>query len=69
MLLHLILLKTDNKVLGVLGLRIEPGMSRFVSKQLRQEEQEQLSDEATFFWTFLDQAILVIERARLLRMF
>jgi hypothetical protein len=36
-----------------------------VSKQLRQEEQEQPDDGATFFWTFLDQAILVIERADL----
>jgi K+-sensing histidine kinase KdpD len=63
--LHLIPLKTGNQVLGVLCLRIDPRMSGFVSKQLRQEEQEQPSDEATFFWTFLDQAILIIERARL----
>jgi two-component system sensor histidine kinase KdpD len=65
LILHLIPLKTNNQVLGVLCLRVEQEASRFVSKQLRQEEQEQPGDEATFFWTFLDQAILIIERARL----
>ncbi len=65
LLLHLIPLKTSDRVLGVLCLRIEAGVPWFVSKQGEQEEQEQLSDEATFFWTFLDQAILIIERARL----
>jgi two-component system sensor histidine kinase KdpD len=65
LLLHLIPLKTSDRVLGVLCLRIEAGMSWFVSKQPGQEEQEQQSSEATFFWTFLDQAILIIERAGL----
>ena len=64
-ILHLIPLKTGNQVLGVLCLRIEQGVSWFASKQLMQEAQEQPSDQAAFFWTFLDQAILVIERARL----
>jgi hypothetical protein len=49
----------------VLCQRIEHEASWLVSKQHEQEEQEQLSDEATFFWTFLDQAVLIIERARL----
>jgi len=65
LLLYLIPLKTANQVLGVLCLRIEHEVPWLVSKQHGQEEQEQLSDEATFFWTFLDQAILIIERARL----
>jgi two-component system sensor histidine kinase KdpD len=63
LLLYLIPLKSGNQVLGVLCLRVDPGMASFVSKQLRQEEQP--DDGATFFWTFLDQAILIIERARL----
>ena len=61
----LIPLKAGNQVLGVLCLRIEHGVSLFASKQRMQEEQEQPSDQSTFFWTFLDQTILVLEQARL----
>ena len=64
-LLRLIPLKAGNGVLGVLCLRIEDGVSWFASKQRMQEELEQPTDQATFFWTFLDQVILVVERARL----
>jgi K+-sensing histidine kinase KdpD len=63
--LRLIPLKASNQALGVLCLRIVDGVSWFASKQRMQEELEQPTDQATFFWTFLDQAILVIERARL----
>jgi K+-sensing histidine kinase KdpD len=63
--LRLVPLKTSNQVLGVLGLRIEDGVSWFASNYRTQEELEQPTDQATFFWTFLDQAVLVIERARL----
>ncbi|HEY6408071.1 MAG TPA: DUF4118 domain-containing protein [Ktedonobacteraceae bacterium] len=64
-LLRLIPLKASNEVLGVLCLRIENGVSWFSNKQRMQEELEQPTDQATFFWTFLDQVILVIERERL----
>jgi len=64
-ILRLIPLKTANQVLGVLCLRIENGVSWFASNQRLQEEQEHPTNQSTFFWTFLDQAILVIERARL----
>jgi len=64
-ILLLIPLKASSQVLGVLGLHIEHGVSWFASKQRMQQEQEQPSDQSTFFWTFLDQAILVIEKARL----
>ena len=64
-ILHLIPLKTGNQVLGVLCLRIEQGVSWFASTQRMQEAHEQPTDQAAFFWTFLDQAILVIERAQL----
>lgn len=64
-LLRLIPLKAGDQVLGVLCLRIEQGVSWFASKQPMQEELEWPTDQATFFWTFLDQAILTIERARL----
>ena len=65
LILLLIPLKAGNKVLGVLCLRIEHGVSWFASEQRMQEEEEEPGEQATFFWTFLDQAIMVIERARL----
>src|SRR5258708_25545964 len=64
-ILRLIPLKTANPVLGVLCLRIEHGVSWFASHQRLQEEQKHPTNQSTFFWTFLYQAILVIERARL----
>jgi len=64
-ILRLIPLKAGDQVLGVLCLRIEHGVSWFASKPYMQEELERPTDQATFFWTFLDQAILIIERARL----
>lgn len=64
-ILHLIPLKTGNQVLGVLCLRIEQGVSWFASTQRMQEAHEQPTDQAAFFWTFLDQATLIIERAQL----
>lgn len=62
---RLLPLKSGERVLGVLCLRIEDGASWFASAQQMQDELDQPTDQATFFWTFLDQAILVIERARL----
>ena len=64
-ILHLIPLKAGNEVLGVLCLRVEQGVSWFASNQRMQEAHEQPTDQAAFFWTFLDQAVLVIERGRL----
>jgi K+-sensing histidine kinase KdpD len=64
-ILRLIPLKAENEVLGLLCLRIEHGVSWFASKQRMQEELEQPTDQAIFFWTFLDEAIRVIEQARL----
>jgi len=65
LLLRLLPLKVANQVLGVLCLRIEQGASWFASAQRMLEEQEQPDDQAIFFWTFLDEAIMSIERARL----
>ncbi|MBA2285078.1 MAG: DUF4118 domain-containing protein [Ktedonobacteraceae bacterium] len=64
-LFRLIPLKATDQVLGVLCLRIEHGVSWFASTQRMQEEQERPTDQSTFFWTFLDQVILVIEQAHL----
>ncbi|HZR38514.1 MAG TPA: DUF4118 domain-containing protein [Ktedonobacteraceae bacterium] len=65
LILRMIPLKTGDQVFGVLCLRIEPGVSWFASHLRLLEEQERPTDRSTFFWTFLDQAILVIERAQL----
>ena len=64
-ILRLVPLKAENEVLGLLCLRIEHGVSWFASNQRMQEELEQPTDQAIFFWTFLDQAIRVIEQAQL----
>ena len=64
-ILYLIPLKTANQVLGVLGLRIEQGVAWFANSQRMQQALERPTDQAAFFWTFLDQATLVIERAQL----
>jgi len=65
LILRLIPLKAGDQMLGVLCLRIENGVSWFASLQRMQEELEQPTDQSTFFWTFLDQAIMTIEQARL----
>lgn len=44
---------------------IENGVSWFASLQRMQEELEQPADQSTPFWTFLDQATMTIEQARL----
>ncbi|MDQ2713594.1 MAG: DUF4118 domain-containing protein [Chloroflexota bacterium] len=62
----LIPLKTGTQVLAVLCLRIERGVSWFANAQRMQEEQEHPADQALFFWTFLDEAIMKIEHASLL---
>ena len=64
--LAMIPLKTGSDVLGVLCLRIAGQASWFMSEQRILEEQGQSTDQAAFFWTFLDEAVMKIERAHLL---
>ena len=59
-------LKTGNQVLGVLCMRIAGQAPWLMSEQRILEEQGSFTDQATFFWTFLDEAIMKIERAHLL---
>ena len=59
-------LKTSHHILGVLCLRIERGVSWFASGQRMPEEHDLLTNQIPFFWAFLDQAILSIERVRAL---
>ena len=64
-ILRLVPLKAENEVLGLLCLRIKHGVLWFASNQRMQEELEKPTDQAIFFWTFLDLAVRVIEQAQL----
>lgn len=63
--LRLVPLKTATQTLGVLCLRIDHGISWFASTRHLQETQEQPTEQAIFFWTFVDEAVIKIEHARL----
>jgi K+-sensing histidine kinase KdpD len=63
--LRLIPLKTGKEVLGVLALRISDPVSWFASEENIREEQKNPDNRVNFFWTFLEQATSVIERAYL----
>ncbi len=65
--LRLIPLKTSQQVVGVLRLRLQGETQRFTTEEHLEEEQEHPNARTAFFWTFLDQATSVIERARLRR--
>lgn len=65
LLLILIPLKTGSQILGVLCVRIEQRASWLLSEQRILDEETQPTDQATFFWTFLDECIMKIERAQL----
>jgi hypothetical protein len=64
-LLRLFPLKTATETLGVLCLRVEKGVSWFASEQALLETQGQPTEQAIFFWTFLDEAVMKLEYARL----
>ena len=64
-LFRLIPLKTATRTLGVLCLRIEQGVSWFASEQQMRETREQPTEQAIFFWTFLNEAVMKMEHARL----
>jgi hypothetical protein len=63
--LRLMPLKTGDEVLGVLALRISDPVSWFASEEHIGEEQKNPDNRVNFFWTFLEQATSVIERAYL----
>src|SRR5260370_16280448 len=65
--LRLIPLKTSQQVVGVLRLRLQGETQRFTTEERLEEEREHPNARTAFFWTFLDQATSVIERARLRR--
>jgi len=65
--LRLIPLKTGQQVVGVLRLRILDDSSQLTRDERLEEEHEQPNARTAFFWTFLEQASSLIERARLRR--
>jgi two-component system, OmpR family, sensor histidine kinase KdpD len=65
--LRLIPLKTGQQVVGVLRLRLQGVPQQFATEERLEEEREHPNARTAFFWTFLDQATSVIERARLRR--
>jgi K+-sensing histidine kinase KdpD len=65
--LHLIPLKMGQKVVGVLRLRVLDGSEQLKHVERQEESRDHPSVPATFFWTFLDQAAVLIERVRLQR--
>lgn len=65
--LRLIPLKMGQKVVGVLRLRVLDQARRLPYEELQAEERERADAHTAFFWTFLDQATALIERAHLQR--
>jgi two-component system sensor histidine kinase KdpD len=65
--LRLIPLKTGQQVVGVLRLRILDESQKLAQDERLEEEGNQPNARTAFFWTFLEQASSLIERARLRR--
>ena len=58
-------LKTADQVLGVLALHIQHPVPWFTTIERMQQEQVSSNSRIDFFWTFLEQATSILERARL----
>jgi two-component system, OmpR family, sensor histidine kinase KdpD len=65
--LRLIPLKVGQQVVGVLRLRVLDDSRKSMQEERLEEEHEHPNVRTAFFWTFLDQATSLIERARLQR--
>jgi len=65
--LRLIPLKVGQQVVGVLRLRVLEDPRRLMREERLEEEQDHPNLRTAFFWTFLEQATSLIERARLRR--
>ncbi|WP_172632373.1 ATP-binding protein [Dictyobacter arantiisoli] len=64
---RLVPLHQGQRVVGVLRLLMADGGRRFPIERALIDESTDLNHQATFFWTFLDQAAAMIERANLQR--
>lgn len=64
---RMIPLQMGQRVVGVMSLLMDDDAVRFMLERDEEMERDRTNPQATFFWTFLDQATSVIERARLRR--
>jgi two-component system, OmpR family, sensor histidine kinase KdpD len=65
--IRMIPLKMGQKVVGILCLFMEDDPRLFAVEKSLGVERERSNQQTTFFWTFVDQATSIIERARLRR--
>jgi two-component system sensor histidine kinase KdpD len=65
--IRMIPLKMGQKVVGILCLFMEDNPRLFAIERSLGAERERSNSQSAFFWTFVDQATSVIERARLRR--
>lgn len=65
--IRMIPLKLNEKVIGVVRLLMEGDSRHFTIGRGPDIEKERMNPQTAFFWTFLEQATSVIERARLRR--
>jgi two-component system, OmpR family, sensor histidine kinase KdpD len=65
--IRMIPLKIGSKAVGVVRLSIEDDARHFISERSLGIDRERAHPSTAFFWTFLDQATSIIERARLHR--
>ena len=63
--LRFVPLAVGDHMLGVLCLRIQHPVSWFASVTRMQQEQRRSNSHIDFFWTFLEQAISILERTQL----
>lgn len=64
---RIIPLRQDEKTVGVVRLLMEEGVHHLSIERHTEMGKERLDPQTAFFWTFLDQATSVVERARLRR--
>jgi two-component system, OmpR family, sensor histidine kinase KdpD len=65
--LRFIPLQTGQQIVGVVCLRIQNDPRWFAEEEHLEDERIRPNARTTFFWTFIDQATLIIERAHLRR--
>jgi K+-sensing histidine kinase KdpD len=63
--LRFVPLAVGDHVLGILCLRIQHPVPWFTSVARMQQEQRRTNSRSDFFWTFLEQAISILERSQL----
>lgn len=63
--LYLLPLQIDGRTLGVIALHIQAEGTGLLTLEQVLDEQKHVDDQLAFFWTFLDQVVLTLDRMRL----